>query len=234
MSTEIDMKAINEPVEIVFTHADFYIVNKPHNVDFHDNQGETGFFNQFKQQTGESLYPVHRLDKATSGLIIFARNLAAEHFFNQALQQHQINKYYLAIGGHKPKQKQGRIIGDMEKSRNKAWKLSRTKLNPAKTFFYSFSVGDKKRLYLLKPYTGKTHQLRVAMKSISASIIGDDIYQGEKADRLYLHAFALSFNYQQTQISLISIPKQGDYFKQIPADLLTQVSQFNDFNWPIL
>lgn len=221
-------------IEIQLQHADFYVVNKPHNQDFHDNNGQTGFFNQFQHQVGENLYPVHRLDKATSGLLIFARNLKAEHFFNQALQQGQIDKLYLAIGSNKPKQKQGRIIGDMEKSRNKAWKLCRTKLNPAKTFFYSFSIGNAKRLYLLKPYTGKTHQLRVAMKSISASIIGDDIYQGDQSDRLYLHAFCLAFNYQGEQIKLVSPPTQGLLFKQLDSDLVDQISQFETFNWPKL
>ncbi|WAJ69099.1 TIGR01621 family pseudouridine synthase [Catenovulum adriaticum] len=222
------------PIEIQFEHPDFYIVNKTHNQDFHDNNEQMGFFNQFQLQVGESLYPVHRLDKATSGLLIFARNLKAEHFFNQALQSGQIDKLYLAIGSNKPKQKQGRVIGDMEKSRNKAWKLCRTKLNPAKTFFYSFSIGHAKRLYLLKPYTGKTHQLRVAMKSLGVSIIGDDIYQGEKADRLYLHAFCLSFNYQDEQIKVTSTPKQGALFTQLDHDLLNQLSQFEDFNWPKL
>ncbi len=223
-----------QAIEIIYQHPDFYIVNKPHDRDFHNDGETTGFFNQFQAQVDESLFPVHRLDKRTSGLIIFARNIQAEHFFNHALQNGQLNKYYLALGGNKPKQKQGRIIGDMVKSRNKAWKLLRSKDNPAKTFFYSFSIGDKKRLYLLKPYTGKTHQLRVAMKSLSVSILGDDIYQGEQADRLYLHAFALSFNYKHETIRLTLLKPQGHYFESLDAELLQKISDFDSFNWPML
>ena len=93
-------------INIIATEDDFYICEKPAGLDFHDCDGETGFFSLIKQQTGEALYPVHRLDKQTSGLIIVARNLAAEQTFNQLFSSHQIEKYYWAIAGNKPKQKQ--------------------------------------------------------------------------------------------------------------------------------
>ncbi|WP_016955946.1 pseudouridine synthase [Catenovulum agarivorans] len=222
-------------INIIATEADFYICEKPAGLDFHDSDDQAGFFSLIKQQTGENLYPVHRLDKQTSGLIIVARNLAAEQIFNQLFSSHQIEKYYWAIAGNKPKQKQGRIVGDMVKSRNRAWKLTKATSNPAKTFFYSFGLGTGQRLYLLRPYSGKTHQLRVALKSIGVAILGDDIYKGDAAERLYLHAYALKFSYQGRDFCWQVAPT-GDSFQQIPQEIIQQ-NQLNQpwcLNWPKL
>ncbi|WP_143872414.1 TIGR01621 family pseudouridine synthase [Catenovulum sediminis] len=201
------------PHQLIYTHPDFYVFNKTQGVDFHDDNGVAGFFSQIKHSyPSEKLYPVHRLDKETSGLIIVARNLAAEQYIQQLFQASKIEKYYWAIAGNKPKQKQGRICGDMKKSRNKGWMLAKSTDNPAKTYFYSFGLGNGYRHYLLKPYTGKTHQLRVAMKSIGSAILGDDIYKGQSADRLYLHAQALRIHYQQ-QIIEVQLNPDHPLFK---------------------
>ncbi|MDA8622456.1 TIGR01621 family pseudouridine synthase, partial [Psychrosphaera sp.] len=185
-------------IDVAFTHSDFYIVIKPANINFHD-EGEVGqgFFNRCVKHFNEELFPVHRLDKVTSGLLILARNNRAAIWFQKAFSERTINKYYLAVSNMKPKKKQGAIIGDMEKARRSQWKLVKTKHNPAVTRFFSFtnpeSIGV--RLYLLKPESGKTHQLRVALKSLSAPILGDQLYGGEVSDRVYLHSARLDFNY---------------------------------------
>lgn len=222
-------------INIIATEADFYICEKPAGLDFHDCEGAAGFFTLLKQQTAENLFPVHRLDKQTSGLLIVARNLQAEQTFNKLFSTHKIEKYYLAIAGNKPKQKQGRIVGDMVKSRNRAWKLTTDKTNPAKTFFYSFGLGTGQRLYLLRPYSGKTHQLRVALKSIGVAILGDDIYKGETAQRLHLHACALKFVYQGRTFNFHLAPS-GCIFDTISAQVVEQ-NQLNHpwfLNWPKL
>ncbi|EWH09597.1 23S rRNA pseudouridylate synthase [Catenovulum agarivorans DS-2] len=222
-------------INIVATNTDFYICEKPAGLDFHDDEGHAGFFSLLKTQTNENLYPAHRLDKQTSGLILVTRNLAAEHAFNQMFLTHTIEKYYWAIAGNKPKQKQGRIIGDMEKSRNRAWKLNKSKNNPAKTFFYSYGLGDGHRLYLLRPYSGKTHQLRVALKSIGVAILGDDIYKGPAATQLHLHASCLKFNYQGQNFNYYLPPKQTN-FQNISAQFIedNQLNQPWLLNWPKL
>ena len=121
---------------IVSDHEDFIIVEKPADVNFHDEgEIESGFFNQVKnhgkaQGTFTDLFPIHRLDKMTSGLIIFAKNLSAAQVFQELFQQHKIEKYYLAISDKKPKKKQGLIKGDMEKSRRGMWKLVVAKKTP--------------------------------------------------------------------------------------------------------
>ncbi|WP_017445303.1 pseudouridine synthase [Gayadomonas joobiniege] len=200
------------PIELVYEHADFYVFNKPAGCDFHDDQGQSGFFSLVKQAyPSETLYPVHRLDKETSGLLIVARHLSAEHALKHCFQNHLINKYYLAIGPAKARKKQGCIKGDMQRSRNKSWRLLKSQQHAAITYFKSFSLTPGKRLYLLKPISGKTHQLRVMMKSIAAPIDGDCIYKGENSSRLHLHAAYLDFMYSGARIQIVALPQQAGF-----------------------
>ena len=223
-------------------HHDFIVVDKEAGVNFHD-EGDigSGLFSLVKKQlqsqsNNAELYPVHRLDKMTSGLVIFAKTLACAQTFGQLFNDHDIEKYYLAIGDKKPSKKQGLIKGDMAKSRRGMFKLLRTMDNPAITQFFSFSIPNKQRLYLLKPHSGKTHQLRVALASIGAPIIGDPLYYTtSKADRGYLHAFALKFNYLGESFEFISLPTMGElYLNTVVIEQLSAIKKPWQLNWPRL
>jgi tRNA pseudouridine32 synthase/23S rRNA pseudouridine746 synthase len=208
-------------IELIAEHDDFIITVKPHAINFHD-EGELdqGFFNQVKKwakaqgKCGE-LFPVHRLDKMTSGLMIFATNLASAQQFQQLFAQHNVEKYYLAVSDKKPRKKQGLISGDMAKSRRGMWKLLRSQENPAITQFFSYPLNAGKRLYLLKPHSGKTHQIRVALASIGSPILGDPSYASQSAtqeQRGYLHAYALAFSLNGKSYRYISAPCFGEHF----------------------
>lgn len=207
--------------DIIDEQPNFIVVNKPANTNFHD-EGEigSGFFNAVKQSLSPTseLYPVHRLDKMTSGLLIFAKNSETAKVFQQLFEQHHIQKYYLALSDKKPKKKQGLIKGDMAKSRRSAWKILRSQENPAISQFMSFSIGNGIRLYLVKPHSGKTHQIRVALSSIGSPIIGDAVYGGSNTtnnpmfDRGYLHAYALQFTLNNIQYEYLLTPNSGELF----------------------
>lgn len=197
--------------DIVVTHTDFLVVNKYPNVSVHKDDGETMLLHEIGQQSGDTqLYLVHRLDKMTSGLLLLARNAAAASELSQAFAKRKVEKYYLAIGAKKPKKKQGLISGDMQRSRRASWKLVPTYDNPAITQFFSLPAEPGERLFLCKPHTGKTHQIRVALKSIGSPIVGDPIYlPTSQADRGYLHAFALRFPFQGTQFEFVCDPRNA-------------------------
>jgi tRNA pseudouridine32 synthase/23S rRNA pseudouridine746 synthase len=227
-------------INIVDHQEDFLIVDKPANLNFHDEEDlGKGFYSQVKKHALEQLniteiYPVHRLDKMTSGLMIFAKNISTARTFQSLFEQHQIQKYYLAIADGKPKKKQGLIKGDMEKSRRGMWKLMRTLKNPAISQFYSYSIAAKRRLYLIKPHSGKTHQIRVALNSIGVPILGDYLYNnGATADRGYLHAFALAFTLHNQHYQYCHAPNSGDEFKA-PATIsvIEQVTPAWQQTWP--
>lgn len=224
-------------IELILEHRDFYIVNKPANVGFHDEKGESvGFFNQCCQHFSETLYPVHRLDKITSGLLILARHQDAAVWFQQAFEAKKVQKLYLALSAAKPKKKQGSIVGDMAKSRSSQWKLIKSKQNPAITRFFSWGIENPElkglRLFLVKPETGKTHQIRVALKSIGSAILGDSLYGGAAADRGYLHAYGLHFEYQEQLIQVYKLPTQGDWFNKFDAFVAEHAEHGFDNNWP--
>ena len=222
-------------IDVIDKQAEFIVVSKPAKVSFQDenNLGE-GFFNQVKLQLNlPELYPVHRLDKITSGLMVMARSKAAANEFQQLFSQHQIEKYYLAISNKKPKKKQGLIKGDMTKSRRGAYKLTHTTSSPAITQFFSYSIVPGKRLFLLKPHSGKTHQIRVALNSLSAPILGDSLYGGSDADRGYLHAYGIKFSYQQKAFEYLLVPDQGEQFLlDETKNLLTSIDKPWQLIWP--
>ena len=166
-----------------------------------------------KDFPGAPLFPSHRLDKDTSGLMLIAKDKETNSLISQAFEEKKIGKLYVALSNKKPKKKQGWVKGDMEKTRNGSWKLNRRMENPAITYFQSCYLPEMgKRLFLLKPHTGKTHQLRVALKSLGAPILGDQRYKGTSSDRLYLHAYRLSFSLFDKTFTFSLMPTVGDLF----------------------
>lgn len=195
----------------------FIVVYKKPQVNFHCENNVLGLFECIKKHEGLSeLYPVHRLDKVTSGLLVMAKTAAVNQELVQQFAKRQVQKYYLAISDKKPKKKQGLIKGDMTASRRGAYKLLTTQVNPAISQFFSVALGDGLRLFLIKPHTGKTHQIRVALKSLGAPILGDGLYGDAVAslnvDRTYLHAYALAFSVNGCQYRFQTLPEEGKHF----------------------
>ncbi|RRN04884.1 TIGR01621 family pseudouridine synthase [Bibersteinia trehalosi] len=208
----------NSQFPVIFQHSDFVIINKPAGISVHRDEQAIGLCeNLAKQLNVPQVWLVHRLDKVTSGLLIFALNKEAAAYFYQLFEHQQIQKTYWALATDKPKKKQGTIIGDMQKSRNGAWKLCHSKENPAITRFCSRSLEPNLRHFILQPKTGKTHQLRVAMKSLGSPILGDTLYAGTVSDRVYLHAYQLDFLYQGEQITVSTLPDMasGQFWQKI-------------------
>lgn len=225
-------------IQIIHTHEDWLVIHKPAGISFHSENvnetGELGIIELLRKQLDTSeIWPVHRLDKLTSGLLLVARNKQAAATLSQLFADHNIQKYYLALIDQKPKKKQGWIIGDMAPARRGAHKLLKTKTNPAITQFFSASMGQGQRACLLKPHSGKTHQLRVALKSLSAPIIGDELYSGTSSDRMYLHAYGLDFVYDQHHFQITDLPNSADLWSTAMETLAEQGWTTPwDLNWP--
>lgn len=230
--------------DIIHIHSDFVLINKHPNVSVHKDDGETMLVQEVARVVGdENLFLVHRLDKMTSGLLLLARQQNAARELSQAFAQRKVDKYYLALASKKPKKKQGLICGDMQRSRRSTWKLLNSHSNPAVTQFFSMAADEGVRVFLCKPYTGKTHQIRVALKSIGSAIIGDPIYNGSiDSDRGYLHAFCLAFSYQNQYFRFHCDPNDETLSPVMGAlwrsDNVTQVihqwQQPWSLNWPSL
>lgn len=218
---------------LVAETADFVLLNKAAGISFHSEDGP-GLVVLAEKQLGYKLYPVHRLDKVTSGLILLARTSEVASELTQLFSHHQVEKYYLALSLSKPAKKQGWVKGDMTPARRGAWKLLSSQHNPAVSYFISRGFENLPfRAFLVKPYSGKTHQIRVALKSAGAAIAGDALYQGSTADRVYLHAYALRFCLYNTEYAYVQLPTEGILYQQLmQSDALSDWAQPWQLNWP--
>ncbi len=201
--------------ELVDENAHFLVVGKAAGVISQGAQADHNLLAAIERHLMQRVLPVHRLDSGTSGLMVLAKHSEAARLLSSAFANRQVEKRYIALSDRKPIKKQGKVNGDMVKARNGCWRLARTQDNPAATVFQSVGALDGPRLFLLKPITGKTHQLRVALKAISAPILGDNRYGGTPSDRLYLHAYQLSFSYQGIDYRYRLRPNQGLYFQHL-------------------
>lgn len=219
--------------QVIAEHKDWLLCYKPAGLNFHSEDGHAGFVVQMTELVGHALWPVHRLDKPTSGLILLAKSQDSCATLSELFAARKVEKYYLAICPSAMKKKQGAVIGDMTKSRRGTFKLLPSKLNPAITQFFSLGIKQGLRICLLRPKTGKTHQLRVMLKSLGAAIIGDANYSGIESDRLYLHSYAIKFHYDNELFEFAEKPLEGDLFQ---LDEVNQcISQWQSpwlLNWP--
>lgn len=203
---------------VLFRGKDFIVVNKESMIDFHSNDETKGLFQTIKSDLSlKELYPVHRLDKITSGILIVALTKNGEQELSTLFRTRKIDKYYIALSDKKPRKKQGTVKGDMIRSRRSSWKLVRTVESPAITKFKYLKELSKDYYFLLiKPLTGKTHQIRVALNSIGAPILGDPIYNGlsmkKHISRGYLHAYAIKFSLNNKEYFFKALPSTDTLF----------------------
>ncbi|MBY4677911.1 TIGR01621 family pseudouridine synthase [Marinobacterium arenosum] len=211
---------------ILEANHDFVLIDKAPGVSVHKDQSDCGLVMQLQRDLElPGLSPVHRLDRVTSGLMLLACHAEAAAALAAEFRLRRVSKYYLALSDRKPRKKQGTVSGDMAKARRGAWKLTAGRENPAVSQFFCKPAEPGQRLFLLRPLTGKTHQLRVALKSIGAPIIGDPLYHeavNPPADRTYLHAYALAFTLNGRDYRFCCPPEQGTLFQAASVRQLLQ------------
>jgi tRNA pseudouridine32 synthase/23S rRNA pseudouridine746 synthase len=156
----------------------------------------------------QSCYPdalvVHRLDMATSGLLLFARGLACQRVLGRAFEQREIGKTYEAWVQGCPAQPCGAIDLPLAADwpRRPRQKVDSEQGRPALTHWELLAQGEGRARLCLRPVTGRSHQLRVHLAAIGHPILGDSIYAPPAAqalaERLCLHATSLEMKHPQT------------------------------------
>jgi tRNA pseudouridine32 synthase/23S rRNA pseudouridine746 synthase len=147
----------------------------------------------------EKIYPdaliVHRLDMATSGLIIFARGLEMQRKLSRLFHDRNVQKYYEAVVDGRLDEA-GEItlplIADWPNRPKQKVDLGAGKHSLTRYRLLQYdSTSDTSRVEL-EPVTGRTHQLRLHLAAVGHPVIGDVLYDGRPAERLMLHATKLS------------------------------------------
>jgi 23S rRNA pseudouridine1911/1915/1917 synthase len=171
---------------ILYEDADVVAVNKPAGLITHSD-GRT------KEETAEEWfrekYPdasiglpyVHRLDRDTSGVLVFAKNERAYDFLRKAFTDREVKKTYLAFVYGVPKEKKGVIDFDIGRSRKdfrlrSAQPKAKGRLRESLTRYEVIGEQGEYALLRVQPETGRTHQIRVHFKAINHPIIGDKLY----------------------------------------------------------
>lgn len=200
------------PLEILYQDSDLAVVVKPCGMVVHPAAGnEDGtLVNALLHHLdslggiGGELRPgiVHRLDKDTSGLLLVAKNDAAQLALSQQLQERAMEKHYRALVDGVFKEDTGRVEAPIARSRKDRKKMA---VDPegreAITDWQVLSRGRGVTLVDVHILTGRTHQIRVHMKHLGHPVCGDPMYgspRGAKVPRLMLHAYSLTFTHPTT------------------------------------
>lgn len=206
-------------MEIVYEDQNLIVINKPSGLIVHPANPQdksesvvSWLIEKYPdiRNVGESAYwrtvrpgIVHRLDKETSGLMLIAKNNAALFYLKNLFQEHKIKKHYLALVCGKPKEPKGIIDAPLGKIGAK----QTTQIIGTRTLKERNAITEYKTLRNFKdftllevmPRTGRTHQIRVHLKSIGTPVAGDKLYGlkkkilAEEPPRLFLHAYKLQF-----------------------------------------
>lgn len=239
---EIDLFPENIKIKILYEDNDIAVIDKPAGLVVHPSHGhESGtlvnaIMYHIKDLSGINgeIRPgiVHRLDKDTSGLIIIAKNDKAHTKLSDMFKNSEIKKTYLAILKGKINKDSGRLetlIGRDSKDRKK---MAVVKEN-GKTAVTNFQVLDKnERFSLVKVNieTGRTHQIRVHMKSLGYPILGDKVYGRESntVKRQMLHAYKLEFIHPITQKTMKIISELPKDFEIVLGKTGLNVKEINN------
>jgi 23S rRNA pseudouridine1911/1915/1917 synthase len=176
------------PLNIVYEDERCIVVNKAQGMVVHPGAGNRQgtlanalYFRRLKKNESQAagLRPgiVHRLDKETSGLIIAAYDDDAHAFLAQQFKDRKVIKKYAAIVQGTPKEKTGRIETFIARDpRNRKCFTVSNAGKTAVTFYKVIKTMQNYSLVMLRPKTGRTHQLRVHLKHIGHPILGDPVY----------------------------------------------------------
>jgi 23S rRNA pseudouridine1911/1915/1917 synthase len=263
--TAAPLRAMAEEIslDVVYEDDDLAVVNKPAGMMVHAGAGATedernrgtlvnALLHRFGALSGVGgeLRPgiVHRLDRATSGLIIVAKNDFAHRRLAAQFSSRQVRKQYLALVHGWVKQEAGTISSAISRDRIRRTRMT-TRRSGGREAVTHYKVREriqsglgKFSLLELKIDTGRTHQIRVHLASLGHPVVGDTLYgaprelrpqpggaatgQGLSLTRNFLHAAALDFDHPRTGTKL-------EFSRPLPSELqdfLAGVRHSSDYN----
>lgn len=228
-------------IEIIFEDSHIIIVNKPNNILIHNsyysrNIKEPTLLELLKIQLVSELYPVHRLDRKTSGVIVLAKKKEYVSIFQELFNSNSIKKIYLGIVRGFIKES-FMINSPVKNADTNIYKDAETFCEPLTNVTLDIAVqpytNSRYSLVKLTPSTGRMHQLRIHMNKISHPIVGDYKYGDRFHNRmfesefstpnLFLHAYSLYFTHPITSQEIkvtAELPKDWNLI-------------FDKFNWEI-
>ena len=189
--------------EIIFESTALIIINKESGIITEQNPFEPlSAESQIHHYLGQGPKPpyvgvVHRLDRVTSGLLIFAKKKSTLKQLNQWFADRKIQKTYLAIASTPPSPSQGtlehHLFTDKAAKKSLVYDHPKGGTKPARLHYRTLEVNEHGVLLEIKPSTGRFHQIRAQLSHIGCPILGDEKYGGSKLspNTIALHAWKI-------------------------------------------
>ncbi len=232
---QIELKAQDIPIEIIYEDNDIIVVNKPKGMVVHPANGNPdgtlvnaimAICKDSLSGIGGEIRPgiVHRIDKDTSGLLIVAKNDNAHVKMSEQIKNHEVKKTYIALVRGVFKENEATIDMPIGRSMSDRKKMAVTKNGKnAITHIKVLTRFDKYTLLQVNIETGRTHQIRVHLSQIGYPIVGDYTYSNGKNEfnviGQCLHAQKLEFYHPITQKYMCLEAELPQYFKDILEQL---------------
>lgn len=187
-------------------------IKRPGELSQAGKPGEASLLTALEEQFGAPVYPVHRLDRETGGLMVYARTKDAAARLSEQIARHELEKEYVCIVRGAPQESEGeyRDLLLHDKQRNKVFVVNRVR-GGVKEAVLSYRVLEKREdtsLVRVRLQTGRTHQIRVQFSSRKMPLIGDGKYGGGRGE-LALWSCHLAFNHPVTEEKMC--------FERLPA-----------------
>jgi len=225
------------PLDVIYEDERCVVINKAQGMVVHPGAGNRQgtlanalYFRRLNKgicEEKENLRPgiVHRLDKDTSGVIIAAYNEEAHAFLAQQFKTRKVRKTYIAIIQGALKENTGRIetFISRDPGDRRRFSVSGSGKN-AVTFFKAVKIWKNYSLVMLRPKTGRTHQLRVHLKYLGNPVLGDIIYGGN--DKLFPYA-GLMLHSMRLEITLPCESQQRIFISDIPQRFKDIIDKLN-------
>lgn len=212
--TELSCEPQSGDFSILYEDCDLLAVEKPYGIATHPALGTANgtlgnFVTQYYVENGCPMpfRPVSRLDKTTSGVLVIAKHGLSHHILSQQKQNGTFRKIYLALVSGIPQHPSGNITFPIARESETSLKrVCREDGKPAHTYYRVLMSNQNFSLLELELFTGRTHQIRVHLSQMGHPIVGDSMYGGIPAKRLYLHSYRVQFSHPITKecMSVIS------------------------------
>ncbi len=222
-------------IPVLFQDAAVLVVDKPAGISVHGGPEDVS---PTVARWFESRYPddaakfdaerpgiVHRLDKGTSGVMVLARTPAAQAALSQAFADRTTRKQYIALVEGAPEQP--RAVIDAPIGRHKG---DRTRMailasgRPSRTEYELLGTAHRRSLLLLKPETGRTHQIRVHLAATGMPVVDDGVYGKNGSGRHLLHAWRLEVPHPESGTLSVTSPLPQDMVDEVRALGLEEVA----------
>lgn len=201
--SRVDSEAME--LRIAYEDEDLVVVDKAAGIVVHPTHGVTGgtLVNGLAHRYG-TVHPVHRLDRETSGLVLFARHALASQRLADQLKQNKLGRSYVAIAAGCMPCDHGTIDLPIARvGQGSALRVIRADGQPARTHFSVLERDGNLTRLAVRLETGRTHQIRVHFNALGYPLVGDPLYGQAPGNRLMLHAETLRFVHPRTGELLI-------------------------------